>query len=226
MYISPSPLSECSNYIIKKEDDSWLICTDRRRAKSPVQGNYQWRVRIVATSLCPSGGTRSSEGTKRMQTRLGQKGTDHNWYNQIRGSKEIGTRLEFERLEDTWKREGVGARTEGERRGKHPRGILSLFEPKFHRSPQRKGSRLRTSLDCQPVFFPFLSRLTDSLCNSRNGGLLEPPLLKTSRNSIVSKSWKLRRWGPKRVRKESFFSLSPMSLSSSLHPSPIQVGQK
>lgn len=30
MYISPSPLSECSNYIIKKEDDSWLICTDRR----------------------------------------------------------------------------------------------------------------------------------------------------------------------------------------------------
>lgn len=65
----------------------------------------------------------------------------------------------------------------GEGRGGHARGILSLSVPKFHRSPQRKGSRLRTSLDCQPAFFPpFLPRLTDSLCNSRNGGPLEPPL--------------------------------------------------
>lgn len=65
---------------------------------------------------------------------------------------------------------------EGEGRKKHPRGI-SLFVRAEIPSVAAKKRRPwhGTSLDCQPAFFPFLSRLTDSLCNSRNGGLLDPP---------------------------------------------------
>lgn len=74
------------------------------------------------------------------------------------------------------------------------------------RRPAWNEPRLSTG-----IFSPFLSRLTDSLCNSRNGGLLDPPspLLFSRRLGIqlFQSRGNSRRWGPKRRgrEKKTFF---------------------
>ena len=104
---------------------------------------------------------------------------------------------------------------EGEGRKKHPRGI-SLFVRAEIPSVAAKKRRPwhGTSLDCQPAFFPFLSRLTDSLCNSRNGGLLDPPppppplFSRRLGIQLFQSRGNSRRWGTKakRAREKETFS--------------------
>lgn len=121
---------------------------------------------------------------------------------------------------------------EGEGRKKHPRGI-SLFVRAEIPSVAAKKRRPwhGTSLDCQPAFFPFLSRLTDSLCNSRNGGLLDPPppppplFSRRLGIQLFQSRGNSRRWGTKAKRareKKTFSSPFPLpspAVSSSFHPS-------